>query len=134
MIYSVAEFKMKVLEELLRVLSPNRRIFVTAVLLDSKMLQLILFICSEGSIFRLLVWQWSRFIIKNSQHQSAGMRKLMIYDGELSLCHLKFQVNVILKDFSLQVFSFETISYFGVDTILLPISICIHVVYRQLDS
>ena len=87
MIYSVAEFKMKVLEELLRVLSPNRRIFVTAVLLDSKM---ILFICSEGSIFRLLVWQWSRFIIKNSQHQSAGMRKLMIYDGELSLCHLKF--------------------------------------------
>ena len=44
MMYSVVEFKMKVLEELLRVLSPNRRIFVTAVLLDSKMLQLILFI------------------------------------------------------------------------------------------
>ena len=44
MMYSVVEFKMKVLEELLRVLSPSRRIFVTAVLLDSKMLQLILFI------------------------------------------------------------------------------------------
>ena len=44
MMYSVVEFKMKVLEELLRVLSANRRIFVTAVLLDSKMLQLILFI------------------------------------------------------------------------------------------
>ena len=34
---------MKVLEELLRVLSPNRRILVTAASLDSKMLQLILF-------------------------------------------------------------------------------------------
>ena len=43
-IYSIVEFKMKVLEELLRVLSPNRRIFVTAASLDSKMLQLILFI------------------------------------------------------------------------------------------
>ena len=42
--YSIVEFKMKVLEELLRVLSPNRRIFVTAASLDSKMLQLILFI------------------------------------------------------------------------------------------
>ena len=40
--YSIVEFKMMVLEELLRMLSPNRRIFVTAVSLDSKMLQLIL--------------------------------------------------------------------------------------------
>ena len=44
MIFSDVEFKMKVLEELLRVLSANRRIFVAAVLLDSKMLQLTLFI------------------------------------------------------------------------------------------
>ena len=44
MMYSIVEFKMMVLEELLRVLSPNRRIFVTAASLDSKMLQLILFI------------------------------------------------------------------------------------------
>ena len=44
MMYSIVEFKMKVLEELLRVLSPNRRIFVTAASLDSKMLQLILLI------------------------------------------------------------------------------------------
>ena len=42
-IYSIAEFKMKVLEELLRVLSPNRRIFVAVAPLDSKMLKLILF-------------------------------------------------------------------------------------------
>ena len=39
MMYSIVEFKMKVLEEL-----PNRRIFVTAASLDCKMLQLILFI------------------------------------------------------------------------------------------
>ena len=44
MTYSIVEFKMKVLEELLRVLSLNRRIFVTAASLDSKMLQLILLI------------------------------------------------------------------------------------------
>ena len=42
--YSVVEFKMKVLEELLSVLSSNRKIFVTAVLLGFKMLQLILLI------------------------------------------------------------------------------------------
>ena len=42
MMYSIVEFKMRVLEELLRVLSSNRRIFVTAESLDSKMLQLIL--------------------------------------------------------------------------------------------
>ena len=42
--YSIVELKMMVLEELLRVLSPNRRIFVTAVSLDSKMLQLIMLI------------------------------------------------------------------------------------------
>ena len=35
---------MRVLEELVRVLLPNRRIFVTAASLDSKMLQLILLI------------------------------------------------------------------------------------------
>ena len=44
MTYSIVEFKMKVLEELLRVLSSNRRIFVTAASLDSKMLLLILLI------------------------------------------------------------------------------------------
>ena len=44
MMYAIVEFKMKVLEKLLRVLSPNRRIFVTAAPLDSKMLQLILLI------------------------------------------------------------------------------------------
>ena len=44
MMYSIAEFKMMVLKELPRVLSPNRRIFVTAASLDSKMLQLILLI------------------------------------------------------------------------------------------
>ena len=44
MMYSVVEFKMVVLEKLLRVLSPNWRILVTAAALDSKMLQLILLI------------------------------------------------------------------------------------------
>ena len=44
MMYSTVEFKMTVLEELLRVLSPKRKIFVTAASLDSKILQLILFI------------------------------------------------------------------------------------------
>ena len=44
MMYSIVAFKMKVLEELLRALLPNRRIFVTAASLDSKMLQLILFV------------------------------------------------------------------------------------------
>ena len=44
MMYSIVEFKMIVLEELLRVLSPNRRNFVTAASLDSKILQLILLI------------------------------------------------------------------------------------------
>ena len=34
MMYSIVEFKMRVLEELLRVLSPNRRTFVTIVLLE----------------------------------------------------------------------------------------------------
>ena len=43
MMYSIVEFKIRVLEELIRVLSPNR-IFVTAASLDSKMLQLILLI------------------------------------------------------------------------------------------
>ena len=53
MMHSIVEFKMMVLIELLRVLSPNRRIFVTAASLDSNLLQLILLIFSEGSIFRL---------------------------------------------------------------------------------
>ena len=44
MMYSVVEFKMKVLEELLSVLSSNRKIFATAVLVGFKMLQLILLI------------------------------------------------------------------------------------------
>ena len=39
MIDSIIEFKMRILEELLRVLSPNRRILVTTASLDSKMLQ-----------------------------------------------------------------------------------------------
>ena len=34
MMYLIVEFKMRVLEELLRVLSPNRRTFVTIVLLE----------------------------------------------------------------------------------------------------
>ena len=34
--YSIVEFKMRVLEESPKVLSPNRRIFFTAVSLDSK--------------------------------------------------------------------------------------------------
>ena len=44
MMHSIVEFKMMVLKELLRVLSPNRRIFVTAASLDSNLLQLILLI------------------------------------------------------------------------------------------
>ena len=40
----IVEFKMMVLDELLRVLSPNRRIISTAASSDSKMLQLILLI------------------------------------------------------------------------------------------
>ena len=38
MMYSVVEFKMRVLEESLKELSPNRRIFVTPASLDSKIL------------------------------------------------------------------------------------------------
>ena len=48
MMHSIIEFKMMLLEELLRVLSPNRRVFVLASL-DSEMLQS----CSEGSLFHL---------------------------------------------------------------------------------
>ena len=44
MMYSVVEFNMRLLEKSLIVLSPNRRTFVTAASLDSKMLQLILLI------------------------------------------------------------------------------------------
>ena len=48
--YSITEFKMMVLEleQLLRMLSPNKIIFVSAALLDSKMLQLILLILFRG--------------------------------------------------------------------------------------
>ena len=53
MMYSNVEFKMMVLEELVRVLSLNRRIFVTATPLDSKVLHLILLILFRRSIFRL---------------------------------------------------------------------------------
>ena len=52
MMYSIVEFKMRVLEELLRVLSPNKRIFVTAASLDSKMQQYFWF-CSKELTFRL---------------------------------------------------------------------------------
>ena len=38
MMYSISEFKMRVLEESLKVLSPNRRIFVIAASLDSRIL------------------------------------------------------------------------------------------------
>ena len=44
MMQSIVEFKMRVLQESLKVLSPNRRIFVTAALINSKMLQLILLV------------------------------------------------------------------------------------------
>ena len=58
--YSIVEFKMKVLEELRRVLSPNRRIFVITASLDSKMLQLILFILIRGvNLWFVKVGQWS---------------------------------------------------------------------------
>ena len=61
MMYSIIEFKMVVLEELLRVLSPNRRIFVTAASLDSKMLQLILLILfRKVNLSFVWVGQWSR--------------------------------------------------------------------------
>ena len=39
MMQSILEFKFRVLEELLRVLSPNRRIFVTTAPLNSKVLR-----------------------------------------------------------------------------------------------
>ena len=61
MMYSIVEFKMIVLEELLRVLSPNRRNFVTAASLDSKILQLILLILFRRvNLSFALVEQWSR--------------------------------------------------------------------------
>ena len=61
MTYSIAEFKMRVLDELLRVLSPNRRLFVTAASLNSKMLQL-LFLILFRSVNLSFVWvgQWNR--------------------------------------------------------------------------
>ena len=42
--YSIVEFKIRVLEESLKELSPNMRTFVTVASLDSKILQLILLI------------------------------------------------------------------------------------------
>ena len=60
MMYSIVEFKMKVLEELLRMLSPNRRIFVTTAPLDSKMLQLILISFRRVNLSFVKVGQWSR--------------------------------------------------------------------------
>ena len=61
MIHSIVEFKMMVLEELLRVLLPNRKNFVTAASLDSKILQLILLILFRRvNLSFALVEQWSR--------------------------------------------------------------------------
>ena len=62
MMYSITEFKMIVLEVLLGVLSPNRRIFVTAASsLDSKMLQLILLILFKRvNLSFVKVGQWCR--------------------------------------------------------------------------
>ena len=56
---SVVEFKIRVLEEALRVLSPSRRTFVTTALLSSKMPQLIIAILSSRLIV-LLAGQLSR--------------------------------------------------------------------------
>ena len=56
---SVVEFKIRVLEEALRVLSPSRRSFVTTALLSSKMPQLIIEILSSRLIV-LLAGQLSR--------------------------------------------------------------------------
>ena len=55
MMYSIIKLKMRVLEELLTLLSPNRRIFVTAALLGSKILQLILLILFRRVILSF-VW------------------------------------------------------------------------------
>ena len=54
MMQSNVEFKMTVLEESLRVLSPNRRIFLTTTSLNSKMLQLILLIFFRRVILSFL--------------------------------------------------------------------------------
>ena len=52
---------MRVLEESLKVLSPNRRIFVIAVSLDSRILQLIILTLFKRVILLfMLVGQWSR--------------------------------------------------------------------------
>ena len=61
MMHSIVEFKIRVLEELLRLLSRNRRIFITAASLDSKMLQLILLILFRRvNLSFVWVGQWSR--------------------------------------------------------------------------
>ena len=61
MMHSIVEFKMMVLEELLRVLLPNRKNFVTAASLDPKILQLILLILFRRvNLSFALVEQWSR--------------------------------------------------------------------------
>ena len=79
MMYSTVEFKMTVLEELLRVLSPKRKIFVTAASLDSKILQLILFILFRRvNLSFMKIGQWSRrgveFSISLPQRQ-IGLRQ-----------------------------------------------------------
>ena len=61
MMHSIVEFKIRVLEELLRLLSRNRRIFITAASLDSKMLQLILLVLFRRvNLSFVWVGQWSR--------------------------------------------------------------------------
>ena len=52
MLYSIVEIKMRVLEESLKVLSPNGRIFVAAASLDSEILQLIILIFFK----RVILW------------------------------------------------------------------------------
>ena len=61
MMHSIVEFKIRVLEELLRLLSRNRRVFITAASLDSKMLQLILLVLFRRvNLSFVWVGQWSR--------------------------------------------------------------------------
>ena len=54
MMQSIVEFKMRVLQESLRGLSPNRRMFVITASLNSKMLQLILLILCRRVIISFL--------------------------------------------------------------------------------
>ena len=54
MMYSILQFKMSVLEESLKELTPNSRVFVTAASLDSEILQLILLILFRRVILSLI--------------------------------------------------------------------------------